>query len=75
MHFVTFGLRAILLYALILTNLTKGWQLTHVQHTRRLTRVLLTMVQHTNYGLHAVYENESCAAHSLTNMQHIACHI
>ena len=53
----------------------KGWQLTHVQHTRRLTRLLLTMVQHTKYGLHAVYENELHAAYSQTHMQHIACYI
>ena len=43
----------------------KGWQLTCVQHTRRLTRV-----QHTKYYLCASYnraahKNRSCAAHKI----------
>ena len=63
----------------------KGWQLTCVQHTRKLeshaayevafTCVLLTTVQHTKYGSCAVHKTYlACSTWKFTRVQPIGCH-
>ena len=46
----------------------KGWQLTCVQHTRRLTRV-----QHTKYYSHASYYHAAYKVWIMYSTQNIAC--